>query len=85
MAFDVQDGGRKSRKHNFEIWQHFCIRSFAMSLSFKQQHELNSYFIKLAKMVGRSKMADQYQFFFITLEVVDIFSICFISDASFSE
>jgi hypothetical protein len=49
MAFDVQDGGRKSRKHNFEIWQHLCIRSFAMSLYFEQQHELNSYFVKLAK------------------------------------
>jgi hypothetical protein len=31
----AQDGGQKSREHNFEIWQHFCIQSFAMNLCFE--------------------------------------------------
>jgi hypothetical protein len=47
MASHVQDGGRKSRELNFEIKQHFCIQSFAMNL----QHDPNSYFVKLVKIV----------------------------------
>jgi hypothetical protein len=46
MASNVQDGGRKSKEHNFEIWQHFCIQSFTLSLYFDQQHDPNSYFVK---------------------------------------
>jgi hypothetical protein len=50
-----QDGGWKSKKHNFEIRLQFCVLSFAMSLTFDQQH--------LPKMEDRFKMADQNQFF----------------------
>jgi hypothetical protein len=32
MASDIQDGGRSSKIHKFEILQHFCILQFAMSL-----------------------------------------------------
>jgi hypothetical protein len=45
----VQDGGLKTKEHNFEIGQHFCIQTFAMSLNFDQQHDPNSYFAKIAK------------------------------------
>jgi hypothetical protein len=47
-----QVGCRKSRKHNFEIWQYFCIQYFAMSLYFDPQHDPNSYFAKIAKNGG---------------------------------
>jgi hypothetical protein len=52
MALFFKDGGGKSREHNFEIWQHFCIHSFAMSLYFDQQQDPNSYLVKLAKNGG---------------------------------
>jgi hypothetical protein len=52
MASDVQDGGQKSREHNFEIKQYFCIQSSAMSLFFDQQHDPNSYFVNKAKNGG---------------------------------
>jgi hypothetical protein len=52
MASDFQDGGRKSKEHKFENWQHFCIQSFAMSLYCDQQNDPNSYFVKLAKNRG---------------------------------
>jgi hypothetical protein len=55
MASDVQDGGRKSREHNFEILQHFCIQSFAMSLYFDQQHDPNTFLAKIAKNGGSIK------------------------------
>jgi hypothetical protein len=58
MASDVQDGGRNPREYNFQIWQHFCIQSFAISLYV----DPNSYLPKEPKMVVRSKMADQSQF-----------------------
>jgi hypothetical protein len=33
MTSDIKDGDRKSKehKHNFEIRQHFCVLSFALS------------------------------------------------------
>jgi hypothetical protein len=36
-------------EHNLEIWQHFYTQSFAMSFFIDQQHDLNSYSVKLAK------------------------------------
>jgi hypothetical protein len=50
MAYDVQDGGQKSRQR--EIWQYFCIHPFAMSFYFHQQHDSNSHFAKIAKNGG---------------------------------
>jgi hypothetical protein len=52
MASDVQDGGRKSREHNFEFWQYFFIKFFAISLYFDQQRDPNSYFAKIVKNGG---------------------------------
>jgi hypothetical protein len=49
IASDIQDGSRKSKKHNIEIWQHFCIQPFAMSLYFDQKHYPKSCFGKLAE------------------------------------
>jgi hypothetical protein len=63
MASDVHDGGRKSRVHNHEIWQHFCIQSFAMSLYFDQQHDSNSYFVKKAKSGGSIQDGESNQIF----------------------
>jgi hypothetical protein len=66
------------KEHNFEIWQHFCIQSFAMSLFYDQQHDRSLYFVKLAKngrwiQDGGSKIRS----FSIALEVKNIFTICF--------
>jgi hypothetical protein len=76
MASDVQDGGRKSREPNFEIWQYFCIhQSFAMSSA--------TYFelVKISKkwwIDPRWQIADQNQFFSKTREIVNIFTINFL-------
>jgi hypothetical protein len=43
---DVQDGGRKLSEHNSEMWPHFFIQSFAMSLYFDQQHDPSYNFAK---------------------------------------
>jgi hypothetical protein len=37
---------------NSGIWQNFCFHSFTMSMYVAQQHDLNSYFTKIAKNGG---------------------------------
>jgi hypothetical protein len=52
MVSDVQDGGRNLKKHDFGIFQYFCVLFFTMRLYFvsnmNQEHFLSN----------ESKMAD---------------------------
>jgi hypothetical protein len=50
--FSIQDGGRKSKEHNFEIFQHFRVMSVTKSFYFDQKHDPKSNFVKKVKNGG---------------------------------
>jgi hypothetical protein len=75
LMSNVQDGGRKSRKHNLEIWQYFCIQSSAMSLYFDQQHYRNSQICQ--KWWNDPRWRIKIRLFSITLKVSIFFQSFF--------
>jgi hypothetical protein len=52
MASGVQNGGQKSKGHNFGICQYISVLTSTISSVYDQQHELWTYFVKSAKNGG---------------------------------